>query len=49
MLFSFSPIENSTCLSSDSVKRLRVYAKRDAHPVLDTLTVPKDLRKQMSI
>ena len=45
MLFSFSPIENSTCLSSDSVKRLRVYAKRDAHPVLDTLTVPKDPEK----
>ncbi len=45
MLFSFSPIENSTCLSSDSVKRLRVYAKRDAHPVLDTLTVPKDSEK----
>ena len=45
MLFSFSPIENSTCLSSDSAKRLRVYAKRDAHPVLDTLTVPKDPEK----
>ena len=45
MLFSFGPIENSTCLSSDSVKRLRVYAKRDAHPVLDTLTVPKDPEK----
>lgn len=45
MLFSFSPIENSTCLSSDSVKRLRVYTKRDAHPVLDTLTVPKDPEK----
>ena len=45
MLFSFGPIENSTCLSSDSVKRLRVYAKRDAHPVLDTLTVPKDSEK----
>ena len=45
MLFSFSPIENSTCLSSDSVKRLRVYTKRDAHPVLDTLTVPKDSEK----
>ena len=45
MLFSFSPIENSTCLSSDSVKRLRVYVKRDAHPVLDTLTVPKDPEK----
>ena len=45
MLFSFSPIENTTCISSDSVRRLRVYAKRDAHPVLDTLTVPKDPEK----
>lgn len=45
MLFSFSPIENTTCISSDSVKRLRVYAKRDANPVLDTITVPNDPEK----
>ena len=45
MLFSFSPIENSTCLSSDSVKRLRVYAKRDAYPVLSSIAVPNDPEK----
>ena len=45
MLFAFSPIENTTCISSDSVKRLRVYAKRDAYPVLSSIAVPNDPEK----